>query len=484
MNRHSNSLYLNYKNLEERKMLAGDVSVVESGHLFIRGDELSNQIQIVADDSGQVTVTGLNNTTINGSTAPFQVSSAIDLDGARGRNASFDGGLRILTYGGNDRIDIQGIELGDSSRIITGEGNDFVRFIRSTSHDDFFVNSDAGNDTLNFVQTRVRGDFDVSSGSGEDSIRLHNSRTWGNTTFVAGSGDDSIVLNRVRFTGESQRVMGQAGHDQIDIRNNDVNESGLAVLAGHGRDRVFAELNLSNQLDGEITVAGQLGFDVFEMEVDESMMENLRPSGFEQSGTLVYDDGTGGVNGVTNSAGSYFDSETDNLRYASNVQLDTTETVRRISWTGTYNGDLNVGFADPYETDDFTIEIYEGVASAPVGDPIGTFNVGNNVNRVDTGVDLGPIQEDSVYAYSAEIDITLEAGKTYWVSIYAAVEADVPVGAYAGNFSTFHWSSGPGANPEENAQAYTYGDRTTTDPGWFNDFGGGPYGSFDFQLWS
>ena len=53
MNRHSNSLYLNYKNLEERKMLAGDVSVVESGHLFIRGDELSNQIQIVADEANK-----------------------------------------------------------------------------------------------------------------------------------------------------------------------------------------------------------------------------------------------------------------------------------------------------------------------------------------------------------------------------------------------------------------------------------------------
>ena len=59
MNRHSNSLYLNYKNLEERKMLAGDVSVVESGHLFIRGDELSNQIQIVADEANKGVSDGL-----------------------------------------------------------------------------------------------------------------------------------------------------------------------------------------------------------------------------------------------------------------------------------------------------------------------------------------------------------------------------------------------------------------------------------------
>ena len=41
---------LNYGFLEERNLLAGDVTVVEDGHLYIRGDEQSNQIQIVADD--------------------------------------------------------------------------------------------------------------------------------------------------------------------------------------------------------------------------------------------------------------------------------------------------------------------------------------------------------------------------------------------------------------------------------------------------
>ena len=190
MNRLRKPAHLSYESLEERKLLAGDVSVVEDGNLYIRGDELSNQIAIIADESGQVTISGLNNTTINGSTESFRVSNSVDLNGARGRNASFEGGLRILTYGGNDRIDIQGIELGDSSLINTGEGDDFVRFIRSTSHHDFVANSGSGDDSLNFVQTRVRGAFGVSTDNGEDSIRLHNSRTWGCLLYTSPSPRD------------------------------------------------------------------------------------------------------------------------------------------------------------------------------------------------------------------------------------------------------------------------------------------------------
>ena len=487
MNRLRKPAHLSYESLEERKLLAGDVSVVEDGNLYIRGDELSNQIAIIADESGQVTISGLNNTTINGSTESFRVSNSVDLNGARGRNASFEGGLRILTYGGNDRIDIQGIELGDSSLINTGEGDDFVRFIRSTSHHDFVANSGSGDDTLNFVQTRVRGAFGVSTDNGEDSIRLHNSRTWGDTTFQAGAGDDSLTINRVRFSGDLQRVMAQAGDDQIEIRNNDVNESGLAVLAGHGRDEVFAEMNLSNELDGEIVIAGQDGFDVIEMDVVDAMLENIQQNGFEQSGNLVYDDGTSGVEGVTNISGSYFELDSTHIRYASNIiPLETTETISRISWSGGYLRDINDDFADAYETDDFTIEIYEGVASSPTGDPIASFDVGNDVNRVDTGIvlPLGGIYQAELFSYSAEIDVTLEAGKIYWVSIYAGVEDEVPAGAFAGNYSVWGWGGGPGENPGANATAYAGGTGPLSSPRWYNDFGGGPFGSADFQLWS
>lgn len=251
------SSLLRYESLETRNLLAGDVSVVENGHLYIRGDELSNQIEIVADESGQVTINGLQNTTINGSTDPFQVTNVVDLQGQRGRNASFDGGLRIRTFGGNDRIDIRGIELGEASRIVTGEGHDYVRFIRSTSRHDFSVTTEQGEDTLRFTQARLHEGFVVNTGADEDSIRIHNSRTRGETNVSSGAGDDHLALTRVRFTGENQHFRTQDGGDQIQISNNDVNESGLAVFAGDGRDHVFAEMSHSDQLDGDILLPGK-----------------------------------------------------------------------------------------------------------------------------------------------------------------------------------------------------------------------------------
>ena len=485
MSRSSNSSKLFYQSLEERKLLAGDVSVIETDQLFIRGDELSNQIEIVADDSGQVFITGLNNTTINGGMEPFQVSNNVDLNGARGRNARLESGLNIQTLGGNDRIDIRGLEIDRATEIDTGEGDDFVRLIRSTSRHDLMVNTDVGHDTTIFVQTRVRGDFDVTTNLGNDALRLHNSRTWGSTNLETGAGDDSLSVSRARFTGDSQIISAQAGNDQILIRNNQVNEQGLFVRAGHGHDDVFARLANTNDLDGEIRIAGQAGFDVLDADVDEAMSEMMMDSGIELSGNLVYDDGLGGIEGITSVGASYFEPNATDFQAASNIiPLQTTEAISRISWTGGYLRDINEEFSVPYETDDFTIKFYEGDIGAPIGDPIATFDVGNNVNRQETGVFNG-IYETEIFSYSAEVDVTLEAGQIYWVSIYAGVEDEVPTGSDAGLRSVWGWAGGLGQNDDDiNGTAYTFTTSDRNDFGWFNDRGIIPSGSAGFQLWS
>ena len=77
MRRSPRTSQFDYKTMEPRLLLAGDVTVVETDNLYIRGDDSSNQIQIVATESGEVLVKGLNNTTINGSTDPFQVTAAM-----------------------------------------------------------------------------------------------------------------------------------------------------------------------------------------------------------------------------------------------------------------------------------------------------------------------------------------------------------------------------------------------------------------------
>lgn len=446
MKRHKTSSFLNYANLEERKLLAGDVSVVENGQLFIRGDELSNQISIVADESGQITVTGLRETTINGSSEPFRVSNAVDLHGERGRNASFDGGLRIMTFGGNDRIDIQGIELGDSTRILTGEGDDFVRFIRSTSHDDFSVTTDDGDDALIFVQARLGEDFDARTNGGDDSIRIHNSRTRGETNVVSGADNDVVTINRVRFTGDLQHVMTQQGEDRIQISNNNVNESGLEVYAGEGRDHVFAEISNANEIDGEIFVAGQEGFDVLDMDIDAAMADILQRTGFQNIDQV---DG----NWFAYNRGDSVEEPQFNY-WASAVEFSETTEVSSIEWLGSYFN------SEAPQTDNFVIEIFESETveslgggywfRQPTAEAAATFEIGNDANRLDTGEEWVDSQFDAVtdeiidgdarkiFSYSAEIDFEFSADTTYWVSIYAITDAQP--GGYDGDLSDFDFS--------------------------------------------
>ena len=56
---------LNYSSLEDRRLLAGNIRVVENVHLYIRGDQADNQFEVVVEGD-QLQINGLDGTTING----------------------------------------------------------------------------------------------------------------------------------------------------------------------------------------------------------------------------------------------------------------------------------------------------------------------------------------------------------------------------------------------------------------------------------
>lgn len=443
MKRYSKFFGLRYENLEQRILLAGDVSVFESDHLYIRGDDLNNQIQIIADHRGQITVAGLNNTTVNGSETPFVVHNSIDLSGVRGRNASFDGGVRVLTYGGHDRIDVRGIELGDSSRIITGEGNDFVRLIRSTSVGEAVINTSSGEDTVKLVQTRTRGGLNIGTGSGDDSLEVNNSRTWADTKVLTGPDHDRVQLSRVRFTGQVQAVATQSGNDVIEFSHNSLNESGLGVFSGEGNDEVFAEIGNAENIQGEILFAGQQGVDKLEMSANELAMTMIKEQGFEDEtdsqifrNAEVFDDATISVVYPSGSGETLW-------RPAASVSFAQDTAVSSIEWQGAYL--LNELLGDVPERDNFVVEIFEnGVFSqggdepydydAPSGEPVAKFNIGGDVDRTETDSTWGHA-DNKVFVYSAEIDFVFKANTTYWISIFSDVDVEIT----GGNAYTFQW---------------------------------------------
>ena len=413
-----------YEVLEPRRLLAGDVTVVESGQLFIRGDDSSNQIQIVATEEGQVLVKGLNNTTINGGTDAFIVSGSNDLQGARGRNASFDGGLNINLNGGHDRIDVRSLELQGNSWISTGEGNDLLRLHRSTSHD-LDVLSGQGDDTLRLFQSRAKGDLNVRTGDGQDEIRVWNSRVLKDAVLITGAHDDTVTAKKSRFTGDTQQIFTQGGEDRVSFSKNSVNNSGITVHTGADNDRVFASIAQDDDILGMIEFHGQSGMDALLM--DGSNSEMVSSDGFENNGGEVVFAHTGEID----SSLEVFDlGERARQFGAERVQFGETTVVSSVQWEGTYYSNSeaiqDIFVIEIYE-DTFLETQYEGDYNAPIGEPIASFTVGDGVGEDVARTDTGKILDDpsdpwfidrNIYSYEADIAFQMQADTAYWVSIH------------------------------------------------------------------
>lgn len=183
----------------------------------------------------------------------------------------------------------------------------------------------------------------------------------------------------------------------------------------------------------------------------------------ESNSQIIFDNGAGGAGSNSTQFASDFNTPIGTVFHAEDVQLSTQHTLTGIQWTGTYFDQLTQTTATP-AIDDFNIMIFLDNAGEPASAAAATFNVGNAVNRTDTGIDLSstPAFGEDVFEYSAAIDFTLDAGTTYWFSI---VNNSAP-----GEVNIFHW----GGRSVGNAQV-------SEDNGinWRETSGGG---TLDFRL--
>ena len=426
MNRILRKQHFSYKALEPRQLLAGDVSVVENGQLFIRGDESSNQIQIVATEDGEVLIQGLNTTTINGSTDAFVVSGSTDLHGARSRNAAFSGGLNIIMNGGHDRIDVRNIELQANSWISTGEGNDFFRFHKSTSDHDFQILAGDGDDTVRFFQARAMGDFDARTANGEDEVMFWNSRVWQDAVVMTGADDDTINASYSRFTGDTQRMLAQDGDDVVKLVRNNVGQSGISIDTGADHDRVIAEMAQENEVLGMITINGQSGMDALIFEGGNPDSDVMTSQGFENNGGEV----VFAHEGEIDHAIEVVDRGEESRRFgAERVQFEDSTMITSVQWSGTYDSNYpatqDIFVVEIYE-DTFLETLYEGDYNAPTGEPIARFTVGDGVGEDAVRTDTGKVLEGlTIFNFEANVAYEMQADKAYWVSIHSLVSTQV-----------------------------------------------------------
>ncbi len=141
--------------MENRRLLAGDVAVsIQADGVLVQGDHRSNQIEITEGRPNQLTITGLEGTTVNG-------RSSITINLPR-RDA-----LTVLLGRGNDELLLHDASLADVS--IKGHGGaDRIFVERVVSKDDIDIRGGRGNDSI--VVDSVIADEIILKGNKDDDF--------------------------------------------------------------------------------------------------------------------------------------------------------------------------------------------------------------------------------------------------------------------------------------------------------------------------
>ncbi len=376
-------------------MLAGNVLVsLSNGNARITGDAQNNSIEIVASGN-TIVVQGLDNTTINGQSTAFVLSS---------NGLSFGGFVEARLGAGNDSVRIgSGLtfqkdvflngQAGDDTLAV--EGSSFVRQLRlagetgtdglavtgatardvrlsgtgvvlfavtnSTIAQTLEIDSERGADDVVISGSTVNGLTHIETRRGEDDIVLKNS-TLNSLHIDAGAGNDLVYVDGTTVRGEAWMWMGR-GNDSVQIQGNTNFQRRLRVIGGSGGDAVQVD---SPAVVSSIRKSSSKGTDVVDSLVS----------------TRITDSTTGAISrGQTLSAGV---NSTISLAIAVDVISETAgtnATTATITRTGSTASALTVTLASS-DTSRVTVP---ATVTIPVGSATATFNLSLLDNTTTAG---------------------------------------------------------------------------------------------------
>ena len=253
-NQHSKN---DYQQLESRRMLAGNVTatLTDGGFLILSGNQDDNQVLVTTNESGDVEVTGLNDTTINDTDDSFVADGVVE-------------DLRLFLRGGDDMVSVEDVEFADRVVVRGGSGNDTIGFLRTTVGDSLRIDSGSQGDFISLDTVNVGTLLNISSRGGEDVVGIDNSEIEGRTTVRTGSRSDRLAIRNSVHEAEV-RVTTSGGSDFFGVDGLSVNDSARIQLGGRA-DAAF--INDSEFLDS-VNLGGNGGSDVLEVTGETSFEE-------------------------------------------------------------------------------------------------------------------------------------------------------------------------------------------------------------------
>jgi hypothetical protein len=191
--------------LPARVLALGDVRAVVTNNLLeVLGDGEANVLRITpGTGQGAVVVSGFEGTTVNGGAAPASLA-AVD-------------GIRITSAGGDDRMELVGLEILDRLEVKLGRGVD----------------------SIILQDVRVRGESTIKGGRDRDVVTIRGfSRFFGPLLFQGREGADEVTLTGATVSG-GLRVDGGSSGDTVLIQLSALEAGGqLLVRGGAGEDLV------------------------------------------------------------------------------------------------------------------------------------------------------------------------------------------------------------------------------------------------------
>lgn len=271
--------------LEDRCLLAGNVSVANSNAgLLIAGDAQNNELEIRATADG-VFLQGVNGTTINGATAALLLSDSsaisgpteIRLRGGDDRLTVFDGvefsdSLLVRSGRGGDTISVHGVSVGGNLTVAAGKESNTVILDRLDAAASVTLRS-AGALLAGVSDTQVTGDLNIETASGDDAIALRNSSVDGRVTITTAAGDDTVTIQDSILNRFS--LLAGKGDDLAQVSETTVNRRAALWMLRGDDSTVIGD---GNTISGHLVLGGLLGDDQTEISAT-STIARLRQVG-------------------------------------------------------------------------------------------------------------------------------------------------------------------------------------------------------------
>lgn len=254
--------------LEDRTLLSGNVSAqIANGTLNITGDSANNSVEINVS-GGNLVVTGLDSTKINGAasftlaTGSATFAGTVNVQLGSGDDSFYvtdgvtlTGTLQLIDGLGVTTLGLRGLTLNGGLSISTGQGNDSLSLEDTTITGSVGISTAGGVDLVSFLTTTINGGVSINTGDGADNVIFDQSHFGGGLTLDAGSENDSILL-RQSTVGGNLLVIGRTGDDYINLQ--DVTVGGRTWIFGlRGDDTIV--VNGTNTFSGRAFFGGVLG---------------------------------------------------------------------------------------------------------------------------------------------------------------------------------------------------------------------------------